>query len=177
MSMIGNFLAVTAEKLNELVRDPATVAEFLEIAIEDQDELGADFLDVDKSWQAIHFLLTGDEGRVARESRVETGSVHEGESPLRWVVFAPTEIGEDSGYGLPRALTADQVVEVSKALAPITADKLRKKCDLKLMNDREIYPQGWRAGDEDYVAENFAHLKKLYESAARRRLGVVQWLS
>ena len=163
MSMIGNFLAVRTEKLDELVRDPAATAAFLDAAVEDQDELGADFLDVDKSWQGIHFLLTG--------------SAWEGEPPLKWVVFAPTEIGEDVGYGPARMLSPEQVVAVSKALAPITGDKLKKKCDWKLMNDSAIYPQGWRAGDEDYIAENFMNLKKLYESAARRRMGVVQWLS
>jgi hypothetical protein len=163
MSMIGHFLAVTAEKVNELVRDPAEVAAFLNAAIEDQDELGADFLDVDKAWHAIHFLLTG--------------SVREGEPPLQWVVIAPTEIGEDNGSGHARVLTPEEVIEVSKALAPITADKLKRKCDWQSMNDSEIYPQGWHAGDEEYIAENFSHLKKLYESAARRRMSVIQWLS
>jgi hypothetical protein len=177
MSMIGNFLAVTADKLNELVRDPAGMREFLDASVEDQDELGADFLDVDKSWHGIHFLLTGDKGRVARESRVEAESVREGEPPLRWAVIAPTEIGEDIGYGPARVLTPDQVIEVSKALAPVTADKLKRKCDWQLMNDSEIYPRGWRAGDEEYIAENFTQLKKLYESAARRRMGVIQWLT
>jgi hypothetical protein len=163
MSMIGYFLAVSAAKLDELERDPASVVAFLDAAIEDQDELGADLLDVDKSWHGIHFLLNG--------------SAWEGEPPFKWVVFAPKQLGEDAGYGPARVLSPDQVIEVSKALAAITADKLKKKCDWKLMNDSEIYPQGWRSGDDDYIAENFTHLKKLYESAARRRMGVIQWLS
>jgi hypothetical protein len=162
MSKIGYFLAVKAEQFDELVRDPASVAPFVDAAVDDQDELGADFLDIDKSWHGIHFLLTG--------------SVLEGDPPLKWVMFAPTQIGEDVEYGPARVLSTDQVVEVSKALAAITPDKLKKKCDWQLMNDSEIYPQEWRVGDEDYIAENFAHLKKFYESAARRRLGVVQWL-
>jgi hypothetical protein len=163
MSMIGNFLAISAEKLEELMRDPEPIGPFLAATIDDQDELGADFLDVDKSWHGIHFLLTG--------------SVREGDAPLKWVIFAPSELGEDLGYGSARVLKADEVAEVSKALAPVTPDKLKRKCDWNLMNDSEIYPQGWRAGDEDYIAENFAALKKLYESAARRRMGVIQWLS
>ena len=162
MSMIGYFLIVNAEQIDELVRDPTSAASFVEAAVDDQDELGADFLDIDKAWHGIHFLLTG--------------SVWEGDPPLRWAVFAPTQLGEDVGYGPARLLTADQVVEVRKALAPITGDHLKKKCNWTLMNDSEIYPQGWRAGDEDYIAENFAQLKKLYESAARRRMGVVQWV-
>jgi Domain of unknown function (DUF1877) len=163
MSMIGYFLALKAEQIDELVRDPAVVAAFVAEAVEDQDELGADFLDIDKSWQGIHFLLTG--------------TARDGEPPLSWVMLAPTQIGEDVGAGPARLLMPDQVAEVSKALAAITPDKLKKRCDWQLMNDSEIYPQNWRVGDEEYLAENFARAKKLYESAARRRMGVVQWVS
>jgi Domain of unknown function (DUF1877) len=162
MSMIGYFLALTGEKVDELLGDPAGVSAFLASAIEDQDDLGADFLDVDKSWHGIHFLLTG--------------SVRDGEPPLTWAVFAPTPIGEDLGHGPARLLLPVQVVEVSKALAPMTGDKLKKKCDWTVMNDSEIYPQGWRAGDQDYIAENFTQLRKFYDSAARRHMAVVHWL-
>lgn len=156
---IGYFLAVKPEQGDELLHDPGSVADFLDTAVDDQDELGADFLDVDKSWHGIHFLLTG----------AATG----GDAPLAWAVMARTEIGE----GRARLLAPDDVVAVSKALAPITADKLKRKCDWSGMNEGEIYPQDWTAGDEDYIADNFTALKKLYESAARRRMAVVQWIS
>src|SRR6188768_3658450 len=100
MSMIGYFLALKPEQFDELVRDPATVTSFLSQAVQDQDEFGADFLDIDKSWHAIHFLLTGEGG----------------EGPLAWAVFAPMLIGEDLGRGPARLLMSEQVVEVSKAL-------------------------------------------------------------
>ena len=164
MSRIGYFLAVKAEQAEELLHDPAAVAELLHEAVEDQDELGADFLDVDKSWQGIHYLLTG--------------AVSEGEAPLAWAIFAPTKIGTRPSEDAARLLTPNDVVEVSKALAPLTADKLKRKCDWAAMNDLEIYPQGWRSGDEEYIAENFTALKKLYESAARRRMaGSAPWPS
>lgn len=160
--MIGYFLVIKSEQSDALVKDPVSVASFVTEAVEDQDELGADFLDVDKSWHGIHFLLTG--------------AVTGGEAPLAWVVFAPTPIGENLSHGPARLLMPNEVVEVSKALAPMTADKLKRRCDWKVMNEREIYPQGWRIGDEDYLADNFNHLKKLYDSAARRRLSVLQWI-
>ena len=163
MSKIGYFLALKPEQADELALNPATVADFIADAVDEQDELGADFLDVDKSWHGIHFLLTG--------------AVTGGDAPLAWVVFAPTSIGEEADHGTARLLKQDDVVAVSKALAPITADKLKRKCDWTVMNDREIYPQGWRSGDEEYIAENFNSLKKLYESAARRRMAIVQWIS
>ncbi|MFL6548033.1 MAG: YfbM family protein [Povalibacter sp.] len=163
MSKIGYFLALKPEQVDELVRDPSTVASFVAQAVDDQDELGADFLDIDKSWHAIHFLLTG--------------VVEGGEAPWAWAVFAPTSIGEDEGRGPARVLMSDQVVELSKVLTPVTIDKLKRRCDWSVMNQREIFPGGWSAGDEHYVADNFSHLKKLYESAARRRMAVLQWIS
>ena len=162
MSKIGYFLAVKPEQGDELELNAAMVADFIAEAVEDQDELGADFLDIDKSWHGIHFLLTG--------------AVTGGDAPLAWVVFAPTSIGEEVDHATARLLKPDEVVAVSKALAPITADKLKRKCDWTVMNDREIYPQGWRSGDEAYIAENFHSLKKLYESAARRHMAIVQWI-
>ena len=162
MSKIGYFLALKSEQLEALVREPASVGEFLEIAVDEQDELGGDFLDIDKSWQGIHFLLTG--------------TLEAGEQPLGWAVFAPTAIGEDTAHGRARMLTVEQVAEVHKALIAIPADKLKRKCDWQLMNDREIYPGGWRAGDESYITDNFTSLKKFYEAAARKRMAVVQWV-
>jgi hypothetical protein len=163
MSMIGYFLALKTEQVDELVREPASVSTFVADAREDQDELGADFLDADRSWHAIHFLLTGE--------------VEGGEAPLAWAVFAPTLLGEDLGRGPARVLTPDQVTEVSQALTPVTVDKLRRGSDWSVMNERQIFPGGWRKGDEDYIADNFKQLKKFYESAARRRMAVVQWIT
>jgi hypothetical protein len=163
MSKIGYFLAVKPEQAEEFVHDLASVAAFVAEAVEYQDDLGVDFLDVDKSWHGIHYLLT--------DAVADVGA------PLAWVVFAPTLIGEDVGHGPARILMPHAVLEVSKALAPMTVEKLTRRCDWGVMNDRKIYPQGWRAGDEAYIAENFNSLKKLYESAARRRVAIVQWIS
>jgi hypothetical protein len=163
MPMIGYFLALKAEQVEELVREPATVASFAAQAVDDQDESGAELLDIDKAWHAIHFLLTG--------------VVEGGEAPLAWAVFAPTLIGEDVGEGPARVLMPDQVIEVSKALAPVTTDKLKRNCDWSVMNERQIFPGAWRKGDEDYIGDNFKQLKKFYESAAQRRMAVLQWIA
>jgi hypothetical protein len=68
MSMIGNFLAVSAAKVEELMKNPEDIAAFLEEITESVED-NRDFLDVDKAWHGIHFLLTG--------------STWEGEAPLR----------------------------------------------------------------------------------------------
>lgn len=162
MSMIGNFLAVSAAKIDELIQNPDEVSAFLD-EISENAENNGDFLDVDKSWHAIHFLLTG--------------STWEGEAPLKWVVLAPREVGEDVGYGPARVLTPLEVAEVNDAIAPLTSELLKEKYDWELMNKSEIYPQSWRDGDADYILGNFASLKQLYESAARRRMGIIQWLN
>lgn len=161
MSMIGNFAAITAEQVDELIQDPERTTDFLDELAEGTGN--EDFLDVDKSWHGIHFLLTG--------------SAWEGDAPLKWVVLAPREIGEDVGYGPARILTPAEVSEVNKALASIPADQLQSKYDWQALNRNEIYPQNWSEGDHDYIVGNFEDLKKLYASAAHRGMGIIQWLN
>ncbi len=64
MSKIGYFLAVKPEQADELVNDPASVAAFVaEAQSRIKTRLGADFLDVDKSWHGIHYSADGRRGR------------------------------------------------------------------------------------------------------------------
>jgi hypothetical protein len=71
----------------------------------------ADELDVDKAWQGLHFLFTGD--------------AWSGEPPLDFIGSGGTEVGEaDVGYGPARAFTSAEVREISAALDDITRDEL-----------------------------------------------------
>ncbi|UVD72780.1 YfbM family protein [Leptospira borgpetersenii] len=52
MSMIGCFLMVTESTLEDIVRHPKKIEDFVYSEEEDPH------CDVDKAWQIIHFLLT-----------------------------------------------------------------------------------------------------------------------
>jgi hypothetical protein len=57
MSMTGRFLLFSDEEITALLAAPDTVNELLDRRVYEADE-PADYVDVDKTWHALHFLLT-----------------------------------------------------------------------------------------------------------------------
>src|SRR5207302_6195207 len=93
MSMIGNYLKLSDEQLEELVENPS---EAEDLVYPENGDHPSDALDIDKSWHLIHFLLTGD--------------TWGGDYPLVNVVLGGTELsGTDAGYGPFRYLVHDEV--------------------------------------------------------------------
>ena len=106
------------------------------------------YLDILKSWQAIHFLLTG-EACSQGESQIE--------GPLRNVVMggAPTKI--ETIYGVAYYLTPDEVKEVAVTLKPLTVGTVMPRYDAGMFRQAEIYPlrerwdgDGWKRFIRDY---------------------------
>lgn len=163
MSMIGNYLPLTAEQLATIVENPVQ-AEAL--AYPDDGELPPDALDIDKSWHLIHFLLNG-----------ETWG---GDGPLSQVVLGGTELPDtDAGYGPFRYLHPEEVQATSKALAEISSDELWSRFNADRAQAAEIYPQAWRGDDQEreYVQSNFAALQQLYAKAAASGNAMLLYLS
>ena len=86
MSMIGNFLRVTKTQLEDYLKD-STLLE-TRIYDEESDDEDPNLVDIDKSWEGILFLLTG--------QNLETI-----DHPLAKVLFSGQIIDEDQdlGYG------------------------------------------------------------------------------
>lgn len=162
MSMIGCFTSVGAEQLQNLIADPAQVAEYL------HSEGGeANTLDLDKAWHGIHYLLTGE--------------AWGGKAPLAWAVLGGKEIGEDVGYGPARYLMPVQVDAVAQSLAEVDEAQFRARYQPRTMDQAQIYPSGiWErdgADGLDYLAQYYKELVQFYSEAAARGDGVLLWLS
>jgi len=150
MSMLCNFVAVTPDDLDGLIRDPSEVFEvFFPNGGESLPEHG---LDIEKTWHGLHYILTG--------------SPWEGDPPLSKTILGGTEIGEDTGYGPPRYLTPAEVVEVSAALEETTHEMLAARYDSEAMNKDGIYPQGWDAGGLEWLLDAFDRVAGFYGKAA-----------
>ena len=163
MSMIGNYLRVSAAELDGLRREPSGILAFL-YPDDDREHPEGKHLDIDKSWHAIQFLLTGEPW--------------EGELPLRNAVMGGTELGdEDVGYGPARALTPAEVQAVSVALAAISGDELWARFDASAFARAEIYPQGWSADEKDYVVGYYDALREFFAEAARSGDGMILYLN
>jgi len=125
MSMIGNFLAVDQNKANSLINDPDSIADFL-YSEESPVEESEDFLDIDKSWHGIHFLLKGNEWG--------------GTPPARDVILGGIAYGEDIGYGPARFLNIEEVINVDIFLSTLSPDYIQSKFNIK-NSEKTIYIQ------------------------------------
>lgn len=165
MSTIMNYRRLTPHQLAqlqaELQADPEIVSKFLYGDEEDEEdeEEGEDYLkaaelDIDKSWHAIHFMLTGDPWG--------------GEPPLANVVLGGTVLGdEDVGYGPARFLTSDEVREIAEALNTTPSAELRRRFVPKELMAADIYPQIWDEGEDAlrYVVEYYEMLTRFFNEA------------
>jgi uncharacterized protein DUF1877 len=123
-------------------------------------------LDIDKSWHAIHFLLSGD--------------AWDGEYPLSDVILGGSEMSdEDLGFGPARYLNPQEVQEMADALASVSEERLLRNFSPEAFAAAHIYPEGWLGTDEErqYIVTNFRKLKEFVTSAARADDAVVLWLA
>lgn len=163
MGMVGCFAAVAPETLQRLRDDPSLIDEYLHP--DDGDSDPPHYIDVDKAWHGIHYILTG---------REDVGT-----EPMSWAVLGGEEVGDEIGYGPARFLQSEQVHGIAAWLPDDTVFKTR--FDPQAMEKAGIYPEAiWvRDGDDalDYLLENYRELVAFYKSAAERGDGAILWLS
>lgn len=156
MGMSAYFLRTPPARLAEMQADPNSAADAVFAAAEDAPDGTSDvFLDVDKSWHMIHFLLTGD-------------ALFESDSPYGDVVMGGEPLGDDQGYGPARVLTPERVKAAAAVLADLPGAELWSRFDAGEAQTEAIYPDIWDEGDEarDYVLGYYEDLRRLYAKAA-----------
>ena len=117
---------------------------------------------VDKAWQAIHFLLTGE---------IEGGS-----PPLAWAVLGGLELADEKNYtgGSPlRILSPEQVREVAEALSGISAERLSSRITIAKMVSKKIYSLSENEKPErQYIRVHYEGLQRFYIDAAEKGDGM-----
>jgi hypothetical protein len=151
--------------LARLQNDPESIEEYL--YPDDGEGEPPNYVEVDKAWHGIHYLLTG--------------KADGGQPPLGLAVFGGEEFGPEVGYGPARFLTPSQVAAVSTALSGLSVADLEERFDPEDMEAKDIYPDAiWmREGREafDYLVEYYQPLVVFYRDAAARGDAVLQWLA
>ena len=163
MSMIGNLLRVSNTELQEYLKDSS----LLENRVYSE---GADptIVDIDKSWEGILFLLTGQ-------------SLAEADHPLAAVLFSGQIIDEnqDLGYGPAHYVTPAQVAELNAQISKISFADLEQKFDPAKMMESGIYPDIWEERDVaiDYLAENYNLIRDIYAKAAANGEAIITFVN
>ncbi|WP_258100815.1 YfbM family protein [Marinoscillum pacificum] len=169
MGMIGSFIRLSEKELNEIKND----SELLESKAFAEDAFDADWmLDVDKSWEGLHYLLTG---QSLADSEVDGYP----DGIRSKIVFSNQFVDpeQDLGYGPAHYLTASQVKQADEELSKMNLEVLRKNIDWSDMQARNVYPQIWQESEgPEYLFENFTDLKEFVKKAAEENEALISFI-
>lgn len=160
--MTGRYLRVSPAVIEEIKREPDSLLNVLCPAPDPEGHSSA-YLDIDKTWHIIHFLLNGDPWS--------------GAGPLFNAVLGGTELTEeDLGYGAARFLEPWEVAAASTALGDLSGDELWSRFDEARVLEAELY---WSLEPEgrEYALGNYQALQAFFSEAARNGQAVILWLA
>lgn len=164
MSMIGNLLRVTKAELDEYLNNSS----LLEDRIYNDEAADAALTDIDKPWEGIIFLLTGQ-------------GLAEADHPLVAVLFSGQFIDSEQnlGYGPAHYVTPEQVAELNSQIARITEADLRRRFIPAKMKELGVYPEIWDEGIQAfaYLMEYFAIVRQVYSEAAKKHEAMITFVS
>jgi hypothetical protein len=164
MGMNATLRRLSDDDLSRLLDDPDLVPPYL---IHEQlpDGFGPIIeLNLEESWHAIHFLLTG--------------SAWAGKAPLNFVATGGEELGEEGGHAPARSLSASQVRKLAAALDRCPTEALLKRFDPAALTAADVYPGTWSrpAQGQDmrgYVGAHYDKLRKFVMQAAGARQALI----
>lgn len=163
MSMIGHLRQVSDQCIDHLLAYPEAVYEIIDAESDDPD---AAYLNLDKAWHGIHYLLTGDAwGGTFPEGFLVTGGMPIGE--------------EDVGYGPARSFRAAEVARIATELAMVDDQTFCDRCSPDRLQAAEIYPtvgEDARVEVCTYLLTYFQQLRAFVQQAAAAQQGLLIYL-
>lgn len=156
MGMRANYQSTTDIKLEKF-----TCLDNVEEAQEDDN---VEICDIDKMWDALHFLLTGKSASELIEDDV-----------ISEAIVGQFNIYEEDYIA---GTKSDRVQEIAKALQEIDFETYLQGFEMSAFRQNEIYPDIWEYEEEadeikDELRDSFENLKKFYEKMAQQGCAVV----
>ena len=159
MGLIANYQSTTDLELEKFM--------CLDDVEEAQDNENLEICDIDKMWDALHFLLTG---KSAGE-------------PIKDNLISEAIVGQFNIFGeeieeFISGTKTDRVKEIAKALQELDFETYIDKFDMNAFHQNDIYPNIWEYEDEaDEIKEDlrasFESLKKFYEKMTAQESAVL----
>lgn len=164
MGMIANYQQITDKKLKEL----ATSEDVLEDVEKLQEDENIDLCDIDKMWDALHFLLTGKSASDPIEDDLISEAI-----VGQFDIFVEYDI-EEFIYGTP----SNRIKEIADALQKVDFEKHLAKFDMDAFSENDIYPDIWGYTHEEDEIKNdlrtsFENLKAFYARMAEKGYAVL----
>ena len=130
--------------------------------LEEKD--GTELCDIDKMWNAIFFLLTGEP--------------YSSEDSLFNELIFGSENFDDESEEVARYIPTERVIEIAKKLNEINFQDYLKDFDMTNFAENGIYPDIWHYTEEreeiiEELSEHFKNLKEFYNKVAENKNIVV----
>ncbi|GEM_PF-616192 len=126
-------------------------------------------LNIDRTWEAIHYLLCGD--------------IADGEPPLGYVVPLTSDKGIDFGSFGAFSLRAEQVAAALQAMSELDEAQLRLRYDFSTMVKEEVYPlEEGMVSEEDeeaffaFMLQYFNEIRSFYSQTAAEGKGLIFYI-
>ena len=159
MGMIANYQSTTDIELEKFM--------CFDDVEEAQENENVEICDIDKMWDALHFLLTG---KSAGES-IKDNLISE-------AIVGQFNISGEEIEEFVSGTKSDRVKEIAKALQELDFETYIDKFDMNAFRQNDIYPNIWEYEDEaddikDDLRTSFESLKKFYEKMAAQESAVL----
>lgn len=167
MGMIGNVIRVSQEELNSFLNNSETLENKI---YSDEAEEAEWFLDLDKSWDGINYILTG---KII-------GGLENEPNELQRALFSLQIIDEeqDLGFGPAQYLNPNQVKETYAELEKFTDDHIKSKINASEMTEIGIYPDIWNEPEShEFLVDSFNELKAFYKKASENNQAIVTFIN
>lgn len=152
MGMIANYQQASDVDLENIKNIDEIIDEVEEMQKNDEKEL----CDIDKMWDALHFLLTG----KSADERLNGNLISE-------AILGQFTLFEDEIEEFIAGTKSARVKEIADALKAIDIEPFLEKFDMKKFKDNDIYPNIWDYEEEeediiDDLSISFENLRNFY---------------
>ncbi|PZM82177.1 DUF1877 domain-containing protein [Candidatus Gracilibacteria bacterium] len=160
MGMCAVYQEIKQEDFKKLLESD----DFFETLEELEEKDGTELCDIDKMWNAIFFLLTGEP--------------YSSEDSLFNELIFGSENFDDESEEVARYIPTERVIKISKKLNEIDFQDYLKDFDMNKFKENEIYPDIWDYTEEkeeimEELSEHFKNLKEFYNKVAENKNIVV----
>lgn len=163
MGMCAIYQEVKKEDFKKLLESD----DFFETIEELEEKDGTELCDIDKMWDALHFLLNGLSAIYGAP-----------EDNLLSEFIIGSESFNDEAEEFARYIPTEKVIKIAKKLNEINFEDYLKDFDMNKFAENGIYPDIWSYDDEreeimEELSEHFETLKEFYNKVAENKNIVV----
>ena len=163
MGMYAMYQEVKKEDFKKLLESD----DFFETIENLEEKDGTELCDIDKMWDALHFLLNG------------LSAIHgTPEDNILSEFIIGSESFDEESEDFIRYIPTERVIEIAKKLNEINFEDYLKDFDMNKFAENGIYPDIWISDEEreeimEELADDFETLKEFYNKVAKNKNIVV----